>query len=279
MKSGQRIIKYLAVALAIFIIVSITSAILFSFNIFSDILGLTRESNPKDKEITTKTESSKMLEEKFDNTQIASVKIEIAYSNLTIIEGESFAVKTNNNYIESKQSNDKLIIKEKTSGVFRKENPSNVIVTLPKNTVLDTVKIEAGAGEIKAEKIITKNLELEIGAGKVTIQDLQVTHKAKIEGGAGSVNIEAGEISNLDLDMGVGSFKIDTILLGNNKIEAGVGKLEINLVNGLDNYTIRANKGIGSIKIGDKEAKNNVEYGKGETSIRIDGGLGNIEIK
>lgn len=277
MTTTQRVIKYLAIALAIFIIVSIASGILFGLNIFSDILGLTKEGNSG--VVGTEIENSDKITTRFDNTQIARLKIELAYSSLTIKEGESFNVETNTRKVEAKQSGDELIVKERGTNLFGNNNQRTVIVTIPRDTVLHNVKIEAGAGQIEVEKLATKNLDLEIGAGKVTIQNLKVTQKAKIEGGAGKVEIKSGEITNLDLEMGVGSFAVSTSLAGNNKIEAGMGRLEVNLTNGLENYTIRASKGIGSIRIGDKEVSSNVEYGTGETNIKIDGGVGSIEVK
>ncbi len=277
MRSGQRIIKYLAIALAIFIIVSIVSSILLSFNIFSDFLGLTKENRPENSMIETQNQS--ITSQNFNSNEIANMKLELAYSSLTIKEGDNFKVETNTNRIESKKIGNQLVIKEKGTNIFLGDSKRFLTVTVPKDIILDTVKIEAGAGEIKIEKLATENLNLEIGAGKATIQNLQVTEKAKVEGGAGKMEIKAGNIANLDLDMGVGSFTLNTSLEGNNKIDAGIGKLELNLTNGLQNYTIRAEKGIGSITIDNKEVSNNVEYGNGATNIKINGGVGNIEVK
>ncbi len=107
-----------------------------------------------------------------------------------------------------------------------------------------------------------------MGAGKVTIQDLQATQNAKIEGGAGKVEILSGKLNNLDLDMGVGNFSITSTLTGSNKVDAGVGKLELKLEDGIDNYTIRASRGIGSIKINNREISDNREYGTGKTRTK-----------
>lgn len=277
MKGGQRIIKYLAIALAIFIIVSIVSAILLSFNIFSDFLGLTKGRYTN--ELTHTIKSSNKVTKEFESNKITNIKIELAYSMLTIKEGDSLKIETNTNKVESKQNGNNLKIKEKEPSIFETSEERRIIVTLPKGMTFNNIDIEAGAGEIQIEKLLAKNLDLEMGAGRVTIQELQITQKAKIEGGAGKVDINSGKIANLDLNMGIGSFKLASELSGNNKIDAGIGKLEFNLTDGLDNYTIRAEKGVGSIKIGEKEISNNVEYGVGETKIKIDGGIGSIEIK
>lgn len=277
MKTTQRIIKYFAILLAILIIISIVSALLFGLNIFSGILGLTKEniSNKENSEILTSVETEKY----FENRQINNMKIELYYANLIIEVGNNFHVQTNTNNIEYKQSNNQLVVKEKNANLFNSNNQRTITITIPVDTVLDTVSIEAGAGEIQIEKMATKNLELEIGAGTVNITDLQVTQKAKIEGGAGRLEMLSGEIANLDLEMGIGDLMLATSLSGNNKIDAGIGKLELTLTDGLDNYVIRANKGIGSIKIDGNEINNNVEYGNGKTHLKINGGMGSIEVK
>lgn len=277
MKTTQRIIKYFAILLAILIIISIVSALLFGLNIFSGILGLTKEniSNKENSEILTSVETEKY----FENRQINNMKIELYYANLIIEVGNNFHVQTNTNNIEYKQSNNQLVVREKNANLFNSNNQRTITITIPVDTVLDTVSIEAGAGEIQIEKMATKNLDLEIGAGTVNITDLQVTQKAKIEGGAGRLEMLSGEIANLDLEMGIGDLILATSLSGNNKIDAGIGKLELTLTDGLDNYVIRANKGIGSIKIDGNEINNNVEYGNGKTHLKINGGMGSIEVK
>ena len=282
MTTIQRIIKYCAIAFAIFIIISIVSSILFGLNTFSEILGFARtEREPElsNNIIYNEVGRDEKVEKEFDNTQIAKLKIDIEYATLTIQQGDKFKVASNTSNVEARQSEDELVIREKNVNLFRQNSPRRIIITVPKNTILDTIKIAAGAGEIKTEKLECKKLDLDIGAGKTTIQDLNVTQKAKIEGGAGKVEILSGEIANLNLDMGVGMFKMVSSLLGDTKINAGVGKLEVTLKNGIDKYTIKANKGIGSITIDGKEVSDGATYGKGENTIRVEGGIGSITIK
>lgn len=282
MTTIQRIIKYCATAFAIFIIISIASSILFGLNAFSEFLGLTKEERkPATPNNTIYTEVGKdeKVEKEFDNTQIAKLKIDVEYATLTIQQGEKFKVASNTSNIEAKHTEDQLVIREKNVNLFTQNNPRRVIVTVPKNTILDTIKVETGAGELNIEKLECKKLELDIGAGKTIIQDLNVTQKAKIEGGAGKVEILSGEIANLDLDMGVGTFKLVSSLLGDGNIDAGVGKLDIILKDGIDKYTIKTEKGIGAITVDGKQAADGATYGKGEKTLKVEGGVGSITIK
>ncbi len=260
MTTVQRIIKYLAIALAIFIIIAISSGILLGLNIYSDLLGLTKTENSRNEikaEIQVNNKDTKVF-----NSEIKSLKIDLAYASLDIIQGDNFKVETNSRDVSSKQDGSRLVIKEKSVNLFKVDNNKRVIVTIPKDVTLDIARIETGAGQLQIEKLVTKSLNLDMGAGKVTVQNLQVTQDTKIEGGAGKVEILSGKLNNLDLDMGVGNFSIAATLTGNNKVDAGVGKLDLKLEDGTDNYTIRVNKGIGSIKIDNKE------YGTGKTRTK-----------
>lgn len=67
-------------------------------------------------------------------------------------------------------------------------------------------------------------------------------------------------------------------LKGNNKIEAGIGELKINLKDSIDNHRFDVNKGIGSIKVNNNEISNNTIYGTGVNLLKIDGGIGSIKI-
>ena len=94
----------------------------------------------------------------------------------------------------------------------------------------------------------------------------------------GKVSILSGNINELNLDMGVGKFEVTSVITGNSKINAGIGNLELNIQDNKENYTIKADKGIGSIKIDGKEVADDVTYGDGENTIKIDGGIGEIKI-
>ena len=92
------------------------------------------------------------------------------------------------------------------------------------------------------------------------------------------MSIKESNINDLDLDMGVGEVNLTSNLTGQNQINAGVGKLNINLQGEKESYKIQADKGIGSIKIDGNEISNGETLGNGENYIEIDGGIGNIDI-
>lgn len=271
MTTLQKIIKYLALAFAITIIVNIISAILIG--VFS--LGIALDLVQGD---TSETISGETITTNIDNIENATMNISLQYSSLEIKKGESLLVETNSNNVSCKQDGNKITIEEKKHNSFFKNEQSKVIIYVPEDMKFEKARIETGAGEISAEKINADELKLEIGAGKVEIQELNVNDEAKIDGGAGRVDILAGQINNMDLDMGVGKFSITTKLNGKNTIDQGIGELNIDLTDELENYTIKAENGIGEIKLNNKKMEEDTSYGDGLTKIKVNGGIGSVNI-
>ena len=269
MTTAQKIIKYLALAFAAFLVVSIISGILGAIYALSGILGLQKEDKPI-------KETMNMIN--FENSEVATLDIDVAYTNLIIKKGDFLIAETNNKDINCKQNNQNLQIKEKQNSLFSGNDKGDLVVYIPENLEFEKVKINAGAGKIQIENLNTKNLYLELGAGETIIEKLDVTEECKIESGAGKVNILSGTINELNLDMGVGKFEVTAAIIGNSKINAGIGELELNIQDNKENYAIKAEKGIGTIKIDGKEVSDDVTYGNGKNTIKIDGGIGNINV-
>lgn len=271
MTTAQKIIKYLAIAFAIFLIITIISTILTVTVALSGILGLKNTIESSDNtEIVTTT---------FENAEIHTLNIDIAATNLTIKQGENLKIETDNSNINCKQSNQELQIKEKNHKVFSFNHvEKELILYIPEDLEFEKVKIIAGAGKINLDELKAQKLMFELGAGECEIQNLNVSKECEIEGGAGKVTISNGTINDLDFDMGIGEANITANLVGKNEINAGVGELNIKLQGEKEAYKIKVDKGIGSIKIDRKEISSGEVYGDGENQIDIDGGIGSINI-
>lgn len=270
MSIAQKIIKYLALAFAIFLIVTIFSGILTGIYTMSNILGLKKENTESVAEISTLE-----LEEIND---YAYLDIEIKYSNFKIKLGEKFEVQTNNDNIEVNQKNNKLKIIEKQSNWFwRNSNEEELIVYIPENIEFEKVNIETGAGRVNIEEIKAEKLKLNLGAGETIINNI-ISDNVDIDGGVGKFTIENGTINNLDFDLGIGETTINAKITGNNKIDTGIGSLKLNIDGNIEDYKFKVEKGIGNIKLNGKQVSNNETIGNGENVIDIDGGIGEIII-
>ena len=269
MTCAQKIIKYLALCLATFLVFLIISSLLGVFYSVSKILDV-----QKDNEVTM----DKMSTVNFKTDDISSLDINLLFTNLIIKQGNNLHVETNNEKVHFDEENNSLKIKEDSRSWLSQNNKGDLILYLPENSQFKTVKIQAGAGKIQIENLVTDFLSLELGAGETSIQRLDVTENCKIESGAGKVSLLDGRIKNLDLDLGVGKFELTSSLLGSNKINAGIGSLELNLLGNKKDYLIKADKGIGTIHVDEAVVSDDSTIGTGENTIKIDGGIGNIDV-
>lgn len=265
MTNVQKLIKYLALVLAFFLIITIFSAITMAIYGIANEIGL-----KKDKE------RHEMVDLKCSYKGITSLDIDINYSNLDIKLGREFLVQTDNKEISCKDDNGKLVIEEKDKW-FSWGYSRNLVVYIPDDFSFEKVNIESGAGSVDIESIVAEKLKLDLGAGKTDIDNLIVSKDAFINTGAGKFQVLAGSINNLDFDIGVGEANIKTKLTGVNRFDAGVGALKLNLLGNLDDYRIKVSKGIGNISIDSKNVSEG-EIGNGDVIVDIDGGIGEIKV-
>lgn len=272
MTTVQKIIKYFAIAFAIFLIVTIISTILTGGYALLRAFGLIHT----DKNVIT--EELKVISNEV--TEISTLKIELAFTNLEIKTGDSFKVETNNSKISFIENNGSVKIKEeKYNWSKNHDNASELIIYLPEDMIaIDETKIEAGAGTINIEKLNTQGLYLELGAGDVHIENIMATQEAKIDGGLGKTELKSCEINNLKANLGMGEFVFSGKLTGKNEVDSGVGTINIDLLDSSENYTINVDKGIGSVTLDGKKLEMDRVYGTGENYLDIDGGIGEIKI-
>ena len=268
MSSSQKIIKNLAIALGIFLTIFIILMVIGGIYLITSVFSI-KSDNSIDKEINTLWMQN--------NENVISLDIDIKFSNLTIKNGDKFLVESNNKNIKYKYNNSSLEVEEIKYNLFNNSDVGEVIITIPSNIRLDSVDIDNGAGRLNIENINANKFNLDLGAG-VTIIDNIIVDSADIDSGAGKFIIKFGKINNLDFDMGAGTAEITSIITGNKQINSGVGNLKLNLIDNIENYKIKINKGIGKVEIDNKEVSDNKIVGTGLNFINISGGIGTIAV-
>lgn len=268
MSGAQKTIKYLAIAFALFltfsIISGIASGILMIGNIFDD---------KDDYEILEE------LKELGIENDAKVLDIDIKGTNIVIKTGDVFKVETSNKYIKCKQDKDMISITEREHNWFSSnKNKSTLIVYVPEDMILDGTSINSGAGKVEIETLSTKVLNLDLGAGKVSINHLNVLNNTEIDGGAGELVINNSNLNNLDLDMGIGKFTLTGKLSGTTEIDHGVGAMELKLLGNKDDYQIHLDKGLGSVTVDGNKIKDDETIGNGINKMNIEGGIGSIDI-
>lgn len=266
----QKVIKYLAIAFAIALIVGIITTIVRVVSSIPLTLKIGKNNNDSNNIIETSSD--------FENENVAFLDIDIAYSNLTIRKGESLKVESSNKNIQCKQDKQKIEIKERESNWFNNTKKEELIVYVPENIQFDKVNINTGVGKVNIEILNTKVLKMDLGAGETSIQNINITESAKIDTGAGKVNIKEAKINDLRCDLGIGATEISAKLLGNTRIGTGVGSLKLDVLGKKEEYETKINKGLGNVTIDEEKISDNEVVGNGENKIDIDGGVGEIKI-
>lgn len=273
MKKAQKIIKYLAIAFGLYLAINIIGGIVFGATL---LLGIDMGLNA----ISEVTEVTVMdYEESFTNIEKLDIKINAADFEVKVGEELKVVLKDVNDKAEVKAQGKTLKITDTKVkwNMVSNINPS-ITLYIPEGMTFKETKIEMGAGLTNIEWLNTDNLQLELGAGQVLINNC-TAKQSEIDCGAGKVEIKNANLADLELNTGIGECSFDGYILGNSDIECGIGKLVLELEGGKDLYSIKANHGIGAITINGEKVQENETVGSGENKIKIEGGIGEIQIK
>lgn len=266
MTPWQKAIKYCAIGLAVILCVSIIGGILSAVGLFG---GLFTGDGVLDE--------AKVYSVSQD---ILSLEIKVNAADLEIRFGDKFSVESNLEYLTVEEKDGTLEINENTKNTWGVTyNDASLIVYMPSGYSLNNVKIVTGAGRFSVDSLSAEKMHLELGAGEVDIEELNVSSSADIDGGAGEITIRGGVVNNLDLDMGVGELDLTSALLGKNELDYGIGEASLTLIGTQDDYRITFDKGIGSATIDGEDMKDGGVYGNGASSIDISGGVGEVSIE
>lgn len=263
MTTVQKVMKYLAMAFAIFLTVSIIGGALGAVGLFGGLF----DGDAVLEDVKTYTVSGNITE----------LDIKINAADFTMKQADSFSVESNLKHLTVKESNGILTIEEnKKSGASY--TGATLILYIPAETVFETVEITTGAGRLTVDTLSADVVKLELGAGEVSIQSLIASSKADIDGGAGKITISDGLLYNLDLDMGVGQLNLTAAILGNSELDLGVGESNLTFIGNEEAYAIDIEKGLGSITVDGKTVSDFGSSGNGQNRIDIDGGVGAINL-
>ena len=264
MTTLQKVIKYLAIAFAIFLAVGIIGGLLSTVGIFGGLFS----GDAVLEDVKTYSVSA----------EIHNLDIEINAADLYIKEGDAFSVESNLKHLKVEEKGGLLTIQEtkKFTGTY---SGAVLTVYVPAGTVFDNVNLTTGAGRLTVANLSSGTLDFELGAGDVSIDSLVASKSADIEGGAGRITITNGALKDLDLDMGVGQLKLATALTGDCQLDLGVGESNITLIGSKEEYKLDLEKGLGNICVDGKNVSDYGSSGNGTNKVEINGGVGAINVK
>ena len=143
MNTFQKVVKYIALALALSIIVFI---ITLAFNIINEVF------------LSIHEESTQKVEYKFQNEVINRMDIDIKGADVSIIYGSEFKIETNIKDVFRSVKSGVLKVKDNSRG-YNKDK--KMVITIPESNVFENVKISLGRGVSTISSLNAKEVDFE----------------------------------------------------------------------------------------------------------------------
>lgn len=229
----QKIIKYCALTLAIFLIFIIVTTIA---NVGYNILEKTDLINDS---------NSKLLKNNIvisnNESEIREIDIDIKSSNIILKTAENFKVETNNKDIKYSYEDGKVLIKQNNVNKWylNKNNNSKLIFYIPSEISLEKINLNNNVGDVKIDFEKISNLNIDLDVGDIFVKSM-LGGKNIIKSNIGDINLELllkQEDYKFEFDKDIGEVK-----LNNNKIKRDT-------ITGDRNNNLKIKTNIGDIKI------------------------------
>lgn len=229
----QKIIKYCALALAVFLIFIIVTTIA---NVGYNILEKTDLINDS---------NSKLLKNNMvisnNESEIREIDIDIKSSNIILKTAENFKVETNNKDIKYSYEDGKVLIKQNNVNKWylNKNNNSKLIFYIPNEISLEKINLNNNVGDVKIDFEKISNLNIDLDVGDIFVKSM-LGGKNIIKSNIGDINLELSlkqEDYKFEFDKDIGEVK-----LNNNKIKRDT-------ITGDRNNNLKIKTNIGDIKI------------------------------
>ncbi|GEM_PF-2172833 len=208
-----------------------------------------------------------------------NLDISMTSGSLTFVAGDQFNIGYDDGVIKVSEQGDTVTIENTQRHPSASErHRMNVTVTVPESYYFKSVDIEFGAGKLIVHSLKTEALDLELGAGSATFDDLQVTGSAEIQEGAGELAIKSGSIMNLTLQCGAGATRVSAAVLGASSVSAAVGAVDLNFAGSETDYTVAFQIGLGACYFKNEKISRSGSFGTGPNIVDITGGFGVMRV-
>ena len=182
-------------------------------------------------------------------------------------EGDTFRVKDKTKMIVFLNSN---ILRW-----FSDVEEAKLTITVP-DKMFDKVEFDLGVGEANVSGINAKEMEIDSGTGSFTGKDLNISGTLDIDSGTGEVKLENCNVGKLDIDSGVGALSFSGKVTDGLDADCGVGETDITIYGNYNDYDVDADAGIGKVNI---EKGDTSHSGSGKIPVKVDGGIGEVNIR
>lgn len=156
-----------------------------------------------------------------------------------------------------------------------------ITLYVPQGVYLDGADMSVGAGSIQIEELYAGEISLEAGAGEITAQRLQAD-TLDMSVGAGLIEVYELEARQLDGEVGVGHLYLEGNVTEHGDIQCSMGSVEMYLEMGEEDYNYAVECGMGSVEIGGRAysglAREQYVDNGAARQIDVDCAMGSVEI-
>jgi hypothetical protein len=272
MNTFQRVMKYIAIAFAIFLTIVILGGIVSVVSgLASFIFG---------GEVKTIDYSKE-----FNNVEMLNIKHKAG--KLSVRPGDGFKVEASNvsDDFRAEVINGTLFIEEPdfmrrflwfNFGTSRER--SVITVYVPEDFVAKRIDIDSGAGDVSLEDLSADYLKINAGVGKLYGKRLTAM-RVDADGGVGDIRLTDVNFTDVDFDCGVGSIELSGMIFGRSELECGVGSVDVKVNGAREDYALKVSSGLGTVRVnGDKVSGDYRDNYKSDNTISIEGGIGEVSI-
>lgn len=245
------------------------------------------------------------IRDEFLASEVRGLSLDIGYANLLVREEATDKVTVVTARDEEKSSHYDCDLKngilQVEAGnvninitIFGKESTfhkgdverEEVCITLPYGMRLEMLELCLGAGnaQLGNKSTIYERAELEVGAGVLKVDAMQVQGHIDMELGAGNIEMQNLSAQTADVDCGVGRMVINGAVERDIDIACGVGTIEMYLDAVESEYNYDIDCAVGSVIInGNKRggifaSSSNMVNPNARGKINLDCGVGKIEL-
>ena len=195
-------------------------------------------------------------QQSFSADDIHDLDLELGGLMLTIEESPDSEFHVEAGKIGSLQAyvqNGTLYVRGVKTGNWSDKLVMEVTLKIPAGVIFTEVEFSLGAGDFHVDTaLIAKEATFEIGAGRLQIKDLQAG-ELECELGAGQVLIDNAELVNASLEVGVGELRFAGSIAGDLDAECAMGSIKMEIFGSTwQDHNYKLECGAGSLTAGER---------------------------
>lgn len=190
-----------------------------------------------------------------DLEAFCAINVDADMVDLSIKKGNHFYIDgkyTDRLKLEYEIKDKTLYVKQKTVrkafwGGIRNES-CNITLTVPENSVMDSLDIKLAMGNVKVDGITSRNCEAVTNMGGCTFENCSFD-ESDIDTNMGEITIKDTALGKAEIDNAMGSIEIERCTFQDLNADNSMGEISINVDQNLDNYQIDLKAEMGDVRV------------------------------